>query len=149
VIRDIIHININVQDVERSIAFYQKLGFKVMHVFGDKPTDDVTEGMDYHGSRMRGAVISTGDHPRAHTKIELIQWLDTHGEPDAAEARGQQERGVSRIALRTKDLIDYCDSLRRDGIEFEQEPREIDIVGAKRFALFRDPDGTLLELIEF
>ena len=148
-IRDIIHININVRDVERSIAFYQKIGFDVMHVFGDKPTDDVTEGMNYHGRRMRGAVISTGDHPRSHTKIELIQWLDTDDASAPKTVRGQQDLGVSRIALRTVNLIEFCETLRGEGIEFEQEPKEIDIVGAKRFALFRDPDGTLLELIEF
>ena len=148
-IRDIIHININVRDVERSIAFYQKLGFEVMHVFGDEPTDDVTVGMDYQGRRMRGCVISTGDHPRAHTKIELIQWLDTEAVTAGAALRGQADLGVSRIALRTKNLIEFCDVLRDAGIAMEQEPKEIDIVGATRFALFRDPDGTLLELIEF
>jgi len=34
-------------------------------------------------------------------------------------------------------------------VEFLSEPHEIDVVGAKRYVLFRDPDGTLLELIEF
>ena len=36
-IRDIVHLNINVTNVERSIAFYEQIGFKVMHVFGDRP----------------------------------------------------------------------------------------------------------------
>ena len=35
-IREVIHVNINVTNIERSLAFYQKLGFEVMHVFGDK-----------------------------------------------------------------------------------------------------------------
>ena len=34
-IRDIVHVNLNVSDIKRSIAFYETLGFKVMHVFGD------------------------------------------------------------------------------------------------------------------
>lgn len=146
-IRDIIHLNINVSDIERSIAFYEKIGFEVMHVFGDQPTDDVRDGMEFRGSKMRGAVISTGDHPRSHTKIELIQWLDPKTEVLAK--RGPHDAGVSRIALRTKNLMDFYHALREKGIEFETEPQEIDIVGAKRFVLFRDPDGTLLELIEF
>ncbi len=146
-IRDIIHLNINVSDIERSIAFYEKIGFEVMHVFGDRPTSDVREGMDFRGSNMRGAVISTGDHPRSHTKIELIQWLDPR--TDAQAPRGPHEAGVSRIALRTKNLLTFYQELREKGVEFETEPQEIDIVGAKRFVLFRDPDGTLLELIEF
>ena len=31
---NVVHININVSDIERSLVFYQKLGFAVMHVFG-------------------------------------------------------------------------------------------------------------------
>ena len=45
-----------------------------MHVFGGPPTDDVSEGMDFGKSRMRGAVMSLSDHPRAATKIELIEF---------------------------------------------------------------------------
>jgi catechol 2,3-dioxygenase-like lactoylglutathione lyase family enzyme len=41
------------------------------------------------------------------------------------------------------------EKLKGLGIRFEVEPREIDVVGAQRFALFRDPDGVVLELIEF
>ena len=97
VIRDIVHLNINVTDIERSIAFYEKIGFKVIHVFGDRPTEDVSEGMSFGDGRMRGAVISTGDHPRSHTKIELIQWLQPTTEP--CEPRSLHAAGVSRIAL--------------------------------------------------
>ena len=41
-----------------------------------------------------------------------------------------------------------CERLASEGIVFETPPRATDIVGAKGFALFRDPDGVLLELIE-
>ena len=53
------------------------------------------------------------------------------------------------IAMRTKNLISFVRELEAKGVEFETQPQEIDIVGAKRFALFRDPDDVLLELIEF
>jgi catechol 2,3-dioxygenase-like lactoylglutathione lyase family enzyme len=146
-IRDIVHLNINVTDIARSLEFYQLLGFQVMHVFGDAPTDDVSEGMAYAGGRMRGAVLTLGDHPRCWTKIELIQWVEP--ETEAAPQRSQRQAGVSRIALRCKNLLEFHEKLQAAGVEFESEPQEIDIVGAKRFVLFRDPDGTLLELIEF
>jgi catechol 2,3-dioxygenase-like lactoylglutathione lyase family enzyme len=57
--------------------------------------------------------------------------------------------GFSRLALRTKDLIPFYEKLKAAGVEFLSEPIEIDVVGARRYVLFRDPDGTLLELIEF
>jgi glyoxylase I family protein len=146
-IRDIIHLNINVTNIERSIAFYEQIGFKVMHVFGDHPDAEVGEGMAFQGGRCCGAVMTLGDHPRSWTKIELIEWVEPKVESSAR--LGAQASGVSRIALRTKNLISFVEELEAKGIEFEAQPQEIDIVGAQRFALFRDPDGVLLELIEF
>lgn len=146
-IRDIIHLNLNVSDIERSVAFYEMLGFQVLHVFGDRPGAGLMEGMAFGGGRCRGAVLTLGDHPRCWTKIELIQWLEPAVEP--MEPRGPHAAGVSRIALRTKDLLAFVEDLEAKGVRFETPPQEIDIVGAQRFALFRDPDGVLLELIEF
>lgn len=146
-IRDIIHVNLNVSDIERSIAFYERIGFQVMHVFGDRPEAEVSEGMAFGDGRCRGAVMTLGEHPRSWTKIELIEWVEPKAEP--SEPRGPYSTGVSRIALRTKNLRALVAELEAEGIEFEQPPRDIDIVGAKCFALFRDPDGVLLELIEF
>lgn len=155
----VIHVNINCTDIERSVAFYQKLGFQVAHVFGDDepksesdetldPDGDLAEGMTGPGgTRTRGCVLSLGDDPRSTTKLELIQYVDPPvvGVPP----KGLRDSGVSRIALRTKNLLAFVEKLRSLGIDFIMEPQEIDIVGAHRFVLFRDPDGVLLELIEF
>lgn len=146
-IRDIVHVNLNVADIERSIRFYEQIGFRIMHVFGDTPGADVRDGMAFDDGRCRGVVMTLGEHPRAWTKLELIEWLDPPAE--IAPPRGPRTTGVSRIALRTKNLLEHVAALEAAGIDFESPPREIDIVGATRFALFRDPDGVLLELIEF
>ena len=149
----IIHVNINCTDIERSVAFYEKLGFRVVHVFSDEeseksldPEGDLEAGMTVPGG-SRGCVLSLGDDPRSTTKIELIQYLD----PPAVSApeKGLRDSGVSRIALRTKNLLAFAGKLSSEGIEFMIEPQEIDVVGAHRFVLFRDPDGVILELIEF
>ena len=151
-IREVIHVNINVTDIERSLAFYQKLGFELMHVFGDGAggegsEQELAQGMGFGGGRVRGAVLSLSDHPRAATKIELLEWR----EPAATRQpeRPGHQAGVSRIALRVVDLKAFHQRLVAAGIEFEGDVVDIDIVGAKCFILFRDPDGTLLELIEF
>ena len=151
-IREVVHVNINVTDIERSLAFYQKLGFKLMHVFGDGaggsgPREQLDQGMGFRGGRARGAVLSLSDHPRAATKIELLEWLEPAATP--APVRTDHQAGVSRIALRVVDLRAFHQRLVEAGIEFEGEVLDVDIVGAKCFVLFRDPDGTLLELIEF
>ncbi len=149
-IREVVHININVTDIRRSLDFYRKLGFQVMHVFGELPEGDrPARGMRVHGGEVCGAVISLGDHPRSTTKIELLQWLAPEPDAPLPPKRGMREVGVARLAMRTVKLLEFCETLRAAGIEFELEPVDIDVVGAKRFALFRDPDGTLLELVEF
>jgi catechol 2,3-dioxygenase-like lactoylglutathione lyase family enzyme len=149
IVRDIVHLNLNVSNIQRSLDFYRKLGFKLLHVFGDGPGgsgENVEAGMEFRGGRCRGAVITLGDHPRCWTKLELIEWVDPAPEP--REPSGQHSLGVSRIALRCKQLGPLVARLEAEGIVFETPPQQIDIVGAKRFALFRDPDGVLLELIE-
>lgn len=146
-IRDIIHINLNVTDIQRSIAFYQRIGFRILHIFGDRPDADVMEGMAFQGGHCRGAVMTLGDHDRCWTKIELIEWVEPKVKPN--ERASAHTAGVSRIALRTKNLSEFVSHLEKEGVVFETPPQKIDIVGAQSFALFRDPDGILLELIEF
>ena len=147
VILEIVHLNINVRDIERSLAFYTKLGFEVMHTFGTRSENGTWEPMRFRGRAYRGVVLSLGDHPRSATKIEVIEWIDP---PTTVSApRGETESGVARIALRTRNLLDFVQQMREQGIAFESDPIEIDVVGAKRFVLFRDPDRNLLELIEF
>ena len=146
-IRELIHVNINVIDIYRSLPFYEALGFQVMHVFGERNGLESWSPMEMRGRRCRGVVMSLGDHPRAATKIELLEWVEPKTEP--ASSRTVTQAGVGRIALRTRDLVSFTERLRSAGVEFESAPIEIDVVGASRFVLFRDPDGTLLELIEF
>ena len=153
-ILNLVHVNINCTDIERSVAFYEKLGFEVVHVFSDTPSEkildpdrDLLAGMTGSGGKTRGCVISLGDDPRSATKIELLEHVGAA--TSRSERRGFRDVGVGRIALRTVNLLDFVEELRADGIVFELDPQEIDVVGAKRFALFRDPDGVLLELIEF
>ena len=117
-IRDIIHLNLNVTDMKRSVAFYEILGFEVMHEFGDRGDSDVPElekEMDFQANRCRGAVMTLGDHPRCWTKIEMIEWL--HPKVEAAPARSMHTAGVSRIALRTKNLLEFINHLETQGIE--------------------------------
>jgi catechol 2,3-dioxygenase-like lactoylglutathione lyase family enzyme len=155
VILNVVHINLNCTDIERSVAFYEKLGFEVVHVFGDAPGEqtldpsgDVMQGITGPGgARSRGVVLSLGNDPRSTTKIELLEHLSPPTRP--TQPRAVHDAGVGRIALRTKNLLDFVTKLKAEGVEFELDPVEIDVVGASRFALFRDPDGVLLELIEF
>lgn len=144
---NLVHVNVNVTDIERSIEFYRRFGFEVMHLFSDRPSEGAREGTTFVGRGARGAVMSISDDPRASCKIELLQSLDPPATPQPPRKEGQA--GVGRIAIRTKNLLAYVERLGKLGIDPVLPPQEIDIVGARRYAIYRDPDGVLLELIEF
>ncbi len=149
-IYDIVHANVNVTDIRRSLAFYQTLGFEVIHVFGDHatglhPERDVMAGLASAEGHTRGAVLSLGDHPRCFTKLELLEHV---GQTRADRPRALHEVGLCRLALRCKDIEGEVARLEAAGVRFETSILATDSVGAARYCFFRDPDGTLLELIE-
>ena len=58
--------------------------------------------------------------------------------------------GIARIALKSDDLDSDITLLKSHGVEFLSEPAEVKIEGQPktRFVCFKDPDGTILELVE-
>ena len=76
--------------------------------------------------------------------LDLLQW--TVG--GVAVDRSPKETGLARMAFQVEDIdADYAAMLER-GVEFVSEPQQI-LLGATtiRIVFFRDPDGTLLELV--
>ena len=61
--------------------------------------------------------------------------------PDLAHA------GAVRIALWTIGIDAEYERLLDQGVEFLSEP--VSMGGGARFCCFKDPDGTILELIDF
>jgi catechol 2,3-dioxygenase-like lactoylglutathione lyase family enzyme len=152
VIYDLAHINVNCTDIERSIAFYEKFGFRVVHVIADDaqgldPNADVRVGAaGYRGSHCRGVVMSLGDHPRCWTKLELLQYTRPPTEPEPERSLFQV--GYCRMAIRCKDIRREVERLRAEGVEFECEVETSHTVGALSYAFARDPDGAVVELLE-
>jgi catechol 2,3-dioxygenase-like lactoylglutathione lyase family enzyme len=152
VIYDLAHINVNCTDLSRSIAFYEKLGFEVIHVIAEDtrdldPTADPMPGAaGYRGSHCRGVIMSLGDHPRCWTKLELLQYTSPATEPEPPRSAFQV--GYCRMAIRCKDIHGEVERLKAEGVEFECEVETSKTVGALSYAFARDPDGTLVELLE-
>ena len=152
-ILNLVHINLHVTDLERSIAFYEKLGWKVMFDLGrNEPMQlapvSIAGRIEQGGGSAKTVILSLGDDPRSATKIELMQYVEP--KPTPRPARRPQEAGVHRIAMRVMDLDRTLTDLRSRGIDIPDEPREIRSMGGRqRFVLFPDPDDNLLELIEF
>lgn len=151
-ILNLIHINLHVADLERSIDFYQRLGWKVMFDLGrDEPSElphvKTNGGRTYGGVPVKAVVLSLGDDPRAATKLEIMECTDPVTTPQADKP--VVEAGVHRLAMRVKDLDATVAACREAGVEIDDEPHEIKTMGGRqRFVLFTDPDNNLLEFIE-
>jgi catechol 2,3-dioxygenase-like lactoylglutathione lyase family enzyme len=146
-IKSVFHVNINVTDFDRSLAFYKMVGFKVVLDIGEGPNPGNDVGLNIPNSVARAALLSLSDDPRA-TRIDLIEWKKPRTEGEAPAHL--YHTGIARIALFTKNLDEEYQRLKAAGVVMVSEPVVIRFrnkAGAKFFC-FKDPDGTFLELIE-
>jgi catechol 2,3-dioxygenase-like lactoylglutathione lyase family enzyme len=148
-IKDVFHVNVNRTDLERARAFYELVGFKVVVDLGAGGSDDMLAGLGMApGGKARALIMMLEpDKPRG-TRIDLIEWIDPPTWGDTAADLAHV--GAVRIALWTIGIDEEYERLRAAGVEFLSPPVTMGKgPGAARFCCFRDPDGTILELIDF
>ena len=145
----IFHFTVEASNFERSLAFYQTLGFKLLRDNRDIVWPDyVATQFGLRRAQGRGALLALGEEEH-HTRLDLIEWI----EPSADEpppTRALEDRIPRIIALRTRGVRAAYDDLRQRGIEFITEPRAPDQdTGLEAVVCCRDPDGLIVELIEY
>ena len=147
--RALFHININVSDFERSIAFYERLGFRLVRNHDGWTWPESTGvGLGLPGAQGRACLMMLGDDPRSSTRLDLIEWTAPPSEPRPASAAN--ELGVPRLALWTRNVQQAYEELRAQGVEFLSEPiGAAPEGGVANMVCCRDPDGLIIELIEF
>jgi catechol 2,3-dioxygenase-like lactoylglutathione lyase family enzyme len=145
-IKDVFHVNVNCRDLEKSRAFYEKVGFKVVHELGVGGGRSMLKGLGLpEGSQAKAVLMMLEpDKPRG-TRLDLIEWITppTQGSP----APDLTYAGAVRIALWTIGIDEEYERLKAAGVEFLSEP--VGMPGGASFCCFKDPDGTILELIDF
>lgn len=126
-IHTIDHVSINVSDLGRSIDFYcNGLGFRVSR------TIDMPE--------LNIVFVQLGA-----SSMELIARKDR---PAATKTAPRTDGvGLAHVALRVNDIDEVFSQLREKGVEFSSPPH--DASGGPRIAFFSDPDGVILELIQW
>lgn len=152
----IFHININCSDFERSLAFYQMLGFRPLVDF-----EEVTaEGRRTFGAKGLGPVLNLpddcdgracllalGDDPRA-TRLDLIEWKQPRA--TSPGSRGMAQTGVARICLKVRDCNALYESLRAAGHRVYSPPTLIELAGSREYVFCcEDPDGVVIEFMQF
>ncbi len=138
-----IHFNINVSDFERSRAFYSALGF--VDSIGYPPTNtlEVAQAMGIdHVYLLRAELLF--QRSLSGGFIDLIEWTNPRNldppYPDLFRL------GIISAQVLSADFDADVARLREQGIEILGEPSRWPDGG--RFAFFKDPDGTFLELGE-
>ena len=122
----LIHTCYRILDVDRSVAFYEALGFTEMR---RAPIRD-------EAVNVFMGLPEDGDEPR----LELTH---NFGVTEPYEIG----TGYGHIAITTEDLDGTLQRLAEQGIEPEREPYRIR-EGGSRLCFVRDPDGYRIEIIE-
>lgn len=146
------HININVSNLDESIAFYQKLGFSIL--LPGIPYLDLTA--DSESNTMPASAAQALDVPAqsegracimqlddGFPKIDLTQWSGTEQRSPLNNA----DLGLVRLCLASQDLAADYAMLLEQGVPFVSAPQTTE-GGKADIAVCVDPDGTLIELIQ-
>lgn len=146
-ISGMIHVNINCSDFDRSKRFYEALGFRVVWQVPTTNTKEVAAAVGMPPYRVHGALMGLegSEHP---VVIDLLEWQSPN---DTSPPYSHlYHLGLARLALATTDMDADLAALEAMDVEFIGPPARVVVNGVAggRFVCFKDPDGTVLELVE-
>lgn len=147
-ITGIVHVNINCSNFERSRGFYEKLGFQLVWQVPATNSQEVAAAVGMPPYRVNGALMALkgAAHP---VVIDLLEWqLPRDESPPYPHL---YHYGLARRALATSDMDEDLTTLEAMGVEFVGPPARVMVDGQPsggRFVCFKDPDGTVVELVE-
>ena len=148
VITGIYHVNVNCADLGRSLAFYEKLGFRVVAEFEERDNPGLNKGLGLPDSHTQALFLKAG-RGRDATLIDLVRWHQPVSPPK--RENDIAALGVPRIALKAENLRQLYEDLKAEGVEFISEPQQLafpEFGTEPLFCVCRDPDGLLIELVE-
>jgi glyoxylase I family protein len=145
--RRFFHVNICVRDMERSIQFYQDLGFtKANDLMLGGGTPGIGQALGLEVKKLRGVFMRLGDDPNAPV-LDLVQFIDPppQGEPYAT----LNNIGICRIAFIVDDIETTYATLMAKGVNFVAPLRRYEGPRGTTIGImcFKDPDGTVLEVM--
>lgn len=119
-----LHTRIRVRDLDKSVAFYQHLGYNLRD-FKDSP----------QGNKLAFLALAGND-----------VFLELCHSPDYTATCPED---LMHTALGVPDIIEYCDKVEKAGIEIWPSGwREKFSSGARKMAFVTDPDGYEVEILE-
>lgn len=146
------HININVRNLDRSIEFYRKLGFEIFIPAipylalqtGAQPEPlphDAAMALGVaQGTRGRACIMQLGN---GFPKLDITEFADV----EQAKPLTNSDLGLVRVCLSSEKLERDVAALKAQGVEFISAPKT-GHDGLAEIAICKDPDGTLIELLQ-
>ena len=136
------HAAISTPDLERCIDFYTNtIGGKIAWTFGwPAGTPEADEVTGLQNSAANAAMLKIGD-----TFIEVFQFSS----PQPVKQMGIRpvsNHGITHICLEVEDIHGEYERLKAAGMQFNCAPQSQD---GSSMVYGRDPDGNVVELIEF
>ena len=146
-LKRLFHIAINSTDLDRSVAFYQRLGFQALQ---DRTVrnDLVKEAFAVPSGDLRFVHLRLGEDENA-TILDIVQWFDPGTLDTGSDPVAQHQRGLTRFSVLTDDTQAVYDELAADGVEFITKPTVVMTPeGGWKVCLVKDPDGVVVQVTE-
>ena len=140
------HIGVTTRDIEKSIEFYEKIGFQ--YIEGSEVANPMIEqGLMVPGAKkLRWAHVAMGDDGGT-AMLDLVQFLEP--EPFGEPLRENHNVGITRFSLLTRDIEQTRAEIEAKGITFLNPITEVlTPVGPYKMCFTHDPDGTLVQLAQ-
>lgn len=138
------HVTVSCTDIDRSVAFYKKIGLEVTLTPGELDSDGVAKAFALSRGHLTVVHLAPKD-AEGGMVIDLVQWLDPN--PAGSAYPSVDYLGLTRLAFRVTDIDATASSLREAGVDFLSDEVQSFGKGVRSIA-FKDPDGTILQLIE-
>ncbi len=139
------HVAISTRDVDAIVAWYQEaFGFELVSRGGWEAGNPMIDGIvGLRDSAAKTAIMRCGGF-----NIEIFEYLSPAGAPNPAD-RPASDHGYTHFCVETTDIdADYA-RLEGLGMTFHAPPTPKGSIGTLRACYGRDPEGNIIELIEF
>ena len=117
------HVAVTVKDVEKSVLFYKKIGFKVIRRLDSEA--------------MKIVFVGNG--------LAELELFEPKKGANAVPPLGELETGIKHIAFHVDNIDAAVEEFQGNGVQFTTEIRRR---GGRANIFFSDPDDTVLQLLQ-
>ena len=137
------HTALSTRDADRLVRFYRELfGFEVEFDFPwDESNEAFVKSHAVPETAGRVVMISNGT-----SRLEIFEYAKPAPRPDIA-GRANADLGIAHFGIEVRDIDEEYERLKKAGMPFQSEL--VTQTPTIKMAYGRDPDGNIIELIDF